>query len=73
MGTKNKLNEKWIGLTLLGIGVLILLRNLNLPLPSFLFSWPMIIIAVGLATGFKEGFKGAGWIALMSLGGFFSL
>ncbi len=71
MGAKNKSNEKWIGLTLLGVGVLILLRNLDLPVPSILFSWPMILIAVGLVVAFKENFKGSAWIVLMSLGGFF--
>lgn len=71
MGANNKLNEKWIGLTLLGIGVLILLRNLDLPLPSILFSWPMILIAVGLVVAIKENFKGSAWMVLMGLGGFF--
>jgi predicted membrane protein len=66
-----KSSEKWIGLTLLGVGVLILLRNLNLPLPSILFSWPMILIVIGLVIAFKEGFKGTSWVVLMSLGGFF--
>lgn len=71
MGANNKSNEKWIGLTLLGIGVLILLRNLDLPLPSILFSWPMILIAVGLVVAIKENFKGTAWMVLMGLGGFF--
>lgn len=71
MGANNKSNEKWIGLTLLGVGVLILLRNLDLPLPSILFSWPMILIAVGLVVAFKENFKGSAWMVLMGLGGFF--
>jgi predicted membrane protein len=66
-----KSSEKWIGLTLLGVGVLILLRNLDLPLPSILFSWPMILIVIGLVIALKEGFKGSSWVVLMSLGGFF--
>lgn len=69
--TNKTSNEKWIGLTLLGVGVLILLRNLDLPFPSIIFSWPMILIVVGLVVGLKENFKGPSWIILMGLGGFF--
>ena len=71
MGTNNRSNEKWIGLTILGVGVLILLRNLNLPVPTVFFSWPMILIAIGLVVALKDNFKGNSWIILMGLGAFF--
>ena len=71
MGTNNRSNEKWIGLTILGVGVLILLRNLNLPIPTVFFSWPMILIAIGLVVALKDNFKGNSWIILMGLGAFF--
>lgn len=70
MGAK-KTNEKWIGLTVLAVGVMILLRNLDLPLPDLLFSWPMIVIVIGLIIAIKEEFKGVNWIILLGLGGFF--
>lgn len=70
MGAK-KSSEKWIGLTVLVVGVMILLRNLDLPLPDLLFSWPMILIVIGLIVAIKEEFKGVNWIILMGLGGFF--
>nr|WP_294903209.1 DUF5668 domain-containing protein [uncultured Lacibacter sp.] len=69
--TNKTSNEKWIGLTLLGVGVLILLRNLDLPFPSIIFSWPMILIVIGVVVGLKENFKGASWLVLIGLGGFF--
>jgi predicted membrane protein len=69
--TTKKSSEKWIGLTILAVGVIILLRNLDLSLPDFLFSWPMILIVVGLIVAFKEQFKGVNWLILMGLGGFF--
>ena len=53
MGAK-KSSEKWIGLTVLLVGVMILLRNLNLNLPELLFSWPMILIVIGLIVAIKE-------------------
>ncbi|MBP6686736.1 MAG: hypothetical protein KA160_02670, partial [Lacibacter sp.] len=66
-----KSNEKWIGLTILGVGILILLRNLHLPVPTIFFSWPMILIAIGLVVALKDNFKGNAWIILMGLGAFF--
>ncbi|HLP38591.1 LiaF transmembrane domain-containing protein [Lacibacter sp.] len=66
-----KSNEKWIGLIILAVGVIILLRNLDLSLPDFLFSWPMILIVVGFIVAVKEEFKGVNWLILMGLGGFF--
>lgn len=72
MGSSTKKStEKWIGLTVLAVGVIILLRNLDLPLPDFLFSWPMILIVVGFIVAIKEEFKGVNWIILMGLGAFF--
>lgn len=72
MKTNNtRSNERWIGLIVLAAGVLILLRNLQLPVPSFLLSWPMILIVIGSIIAIKEKFKGSSWIILIGLGFFF--
>lgn len=71
MGTNTKSNEKWIGLTILAVGVIILLRNLHLPVPTIFFSWPMILIAIGLVVALRDNFRGNTWIILMGLGAFF--
>lgn len=69
---KRKLNEKaLIGIIIIGIGVLILLRNLDFYMPSFLFSWPMILILIGLVSGIKHTFRNNTWWIMMALGGFF--
>lgn len=74
MRQRNKRSsERWIGLTVLAVGVLILLRNLDLPVPSILFSWPMILIVIGVIIGLKETFKGSSWLIMIGLGGFFLL
>ncbi|MFY7840397.1 MAG: LiaF transmembrane domain-containing protein [Lacibacter sp.] len=74
MKQRNKRSsERWIGLTVLAVGVLILLRNLDLPVPSVLFSWPMILIVIGAIIGLKENFKGSSWLIMIGLGGFFLL
>lgn len=74
MRQRNKRSsERWIGLTVLAVGVIILLRNLNLPVPSILFSWPVILIVIGIIIGIKESFKGSSWLIMIGLGGFFLL
>lgn len=46
----------WGGLILVGVGVAFLLRSLNYELPFWLFSWPMILILVGIYNLGKHGF-----------------
>lgn len=69
-----KINERvWVGLIIIGVGIVILLRNLDFPFPSFLFTWPVILILVGVASGIRERFQSsASWI-MMGLGVFFLL
>lgn len=73
MNTKQKkINERvLIGLVVIGVGVLILLRNLHFPFPHFLFTWPMILILVGVVSGIKDRFKTNNWWILIALGAFF--
>lgn len=59
------------GLILVGIGAFLLLRNMGFFLPDWLFSWPMILILVGIYSGFKHNFRNNSWIILMAVGGFF--
>jgi predicted membrane protein len=58
----------WGGLILLVIGVFLLLKRLDLALPHWLFSWEMIVIAIGLIIGAKRNFTGAAWIILVAVG-----
>lgn len=46
----------WGGLILVAVGVAFLLRTLNYDLPYWLFSWPMILILVGIYNLGKHGF-----------------
>jgi len=61
------------GLILVGVGVVFLLRNLGMDylFPNWLFSWQMILILVGIYTGFKHNFRNNSWIILIAVGGFF--
>lgn len=61
----------WTGLIILIIGVAALLKAMMLPLPNWIFSWPMLLIVIGFFSGLKHGFRGAFWFILMLVGGAF--
>jgi len=61
----------WMGFMLLLVGVLLFLKNANLTIfPDWLFSWPCLIILVGLISGLKHRFRGGFWLILLLIGGF---
>jgi predicted membrane protein len=53
------------------VGSALLLRNSGFPLPYWLFSWPMLLIVIGIYSGFKHSFKNNSWLILIGVGGFF--
>ncbi len=58
------------GIILIGAGAALLLRNSGFPLPYWLFSWPVILILVGIYSGIKHNFTNKGWLVLIALGTF---
>ena len=62
-----------VGLFLLVIGAVLLMRQFNIDLPYWLFTWPMILIVVGLFVGAVNGFKDYAWLILIAIGSFFLL
>jgi predicted membrane protein len=68
----NNNNNALAGLILLGIGGVWLLRQAAGDIiPSWLFSWPMILVAVGLFVGVRNNFQDMSWLVLMGVGAFF--
>jgi len=71
----SKLKNVIFGLLVIAAGVLLIMKNMELLTPSLfkvIFSWPMLLIAVG----FHNLFGRSSWIfglILMSVGGFFIL
>lgn len=71
---KNKRNGNHaLGVLILVIGALLLLKQSGIFIPGWLFSWPMILIAIGLYSGYKNGFQNTGSVVLLLIGGFFLL
>src|SRR5688572_5766754 len=70
---ENKFNSSrtgrvWAGLFLVGVGLLLLADRIGMGLPGWVFSWPMILIAVGAFLGLRHGFRGGVWLILMVIG-----
>jgi len=75
---ENNINEKrkqegriFGGLILIAVGAALLLRNAGFPLPYWLFSWPVILIVIGIYNGVKHKFRNNSWIILIAIGSFF--
>lgn len=62
------------GLFLLALGAIFFLKEADFFFfPGWLFTWPMILIAVGIYTGIKHNFRGAGWLIPVAIGFIFLL
>ncbi|HEX8314843.1 MAG TPA: DUF5668 domain-containing protein [Flavisolibacter sp.] len=61
----------WLGLLLLVIGGLFLARQGGVPFPAWFFSWPVLLIGLGLFSGIKHRFRGIGWLLPIAIGGIF--
>ncbi len=60
------------GLMLVAVGAALFVRNMDyFDLPYWLFTWPMILILVGIYSGVKHNFQNNGWIIMIGVGVFF--
>lgn len=68
--SKNKFlsNNRWAGLLFLIVGGVLLMRQTGYPFPSWLFTWEMILILVGLFIGIRHGFRDFSWIVMILIG-----
>jgi len=67
-------NRAMAGIILIAAGALYLLNQLSFFfLPYWIFSWPMIMIVIGLAIGFRNNFRSGGWFFMVVIGGIFLL
>ncbi|MBB2145261.1 hypothetical protein GM921_07185 [Pedobacter sp. LMG 31464] len=69
----NRSGKVWAGLLIVGIGSLLLLDNLGLDFPRWLWSWSNLLIIIGLFVGVKHNFRGGGWFIMILIGSFFTL
>lgn len=69
--TKRRNNNIVAGLILLAIGGVWLVKQLGFFIPGWLFTWPMILIIVGIFVGLKNNFQDFGWLIMVSIGAIF--
>ncbi|WP_316798279.1 LiaF transmembrane domain-containing protein [Pedobacter frigidisoli] len=58
------------GLVIVIIGLALLLDNMGLDIPNWVFSFWTFLIALGLFLGVKRHFKGVGWLILVLIGSY---
>lgn len=70
---ERRVNDSRIGggIFLLLAGVLLLAYKMGAPIPSWVFTWPVLLIAIGLFTGIKSGFRNPGSFILILIGSVF--
>ena len=69
----NRHNGKWTGIFILIIGVAALLKAMVTDFPDWVFSWQMLLIALGFFIGLRHNFRGVAWFILLLVGGVFLL
>ncbi|MDX2174791.1 MAG: LiaF-related protein [Bacteroidota bacterium] len=59
------------GLFVIGAAVLFFMREAGALIPNWVFTWPMLLIVVGLVSGIKHQFKNIKWLIPVGIGGVF--
>src|SRR5450432_4717972 len=60
-----------IPLGLVSVGSVLLAHQLGMPVPDWLFSWQVLLITIGIFSGFAHAFRGPGWLIMILIGTFF--
>ena len=58
----------WVALVLVAVGGGLLLREMGVYLPFWLFTWQMLLIVIGICMGFNHNFRGGAWAILILVG-----
>ncbi|AMM51221.1 hypothetical protein TH61_08590 [Rufibacter sp. DG15C] len=70
--TRNNTGRIMAGLIVIIVGLALLAKQMHFfYLPHWVFSWKMLLIVIGLYTGFKHNFRNIGWIFPFGIGALF--
>lgn len=70
-GRRRRTGNLALGLAFLVVGSLLMMREVGVDMPNWLFRWEMILVVVGIGIGIKSRFRDFGWIAVTGVGLFF--
>ncbi|MES2628237.1 MAG: hypothetical protein V4616_04640 [Bacteroidota bacterium] len=68
---RNQRGKIAAGILLFGMGGLLLARQMGALIPSWVMSWQMLLIVIGLLIGARHGFRRGGWFVPILIGGVF--
>lgn len=69
---RNEKGRVWGGLVMLIVGAVLLLKVSGaLLFPAWFFTWPVLLIGIGLFSGIKHRFRRMGWLIPVVIGGVF--
>lgn len=61
----------WSGVILLGCGVALLAYKMGAPIPSWLFTWPILLMLIGFIVAIKSQFRNPGGLIMIAIGTIF--
>ncbi len=67
-GNRHNRGRAIAGLIVVIVGALLLAKQVGAEMPYWLFTWPMVLIAVGLYIGFRHNFRNPGWMIPTGIG-----
>jgi predicted membrane protein len=59
------------GLFLVGVGVVLMAKQFGVYIPSWVFTWKMLLIGIGIFLGARHSFQGIGWMFPLLIGSAF--
>ena len=61
------------GLIIVIVGTILLARQVGVEFPYWFFTWPMLLIAIGVYVGVRHSFRNPGWMIPVAIGTLFLL
>jgi len=56
------------GLVIVIVGLVFFLKTMGILFPVWMFSWPVLLITIGVFVGAKHMFRGGGWLIIILIG-----
>lgn len=69
--SENRSGRIFTGIVLLVIGLVLLAKSLQIGIPGWILTWPMLVIAISLFVGGKNNFKPGFWLVGLFVGTLF--